>query len=227
MNKLKQVVFTVIIAMISISAVFAQGDGLAENIEGTAWELLVIRDFDALMEADMENRAVIEFNDDGTFHMSTGCGQLGGIYTLDGENITFEVQMTTLAADCGDDLVAQALIIEEFLPSVTGYNIDEGEGTLTLSIDDDHDATFNQLQKIDDGGLVATDVIGVTWLWQRFDDTAEINHIEVDDPSRYTLTLNADGTYEVKADCNQAGGNYTLDASSLTFETGPSNIGRM
>lgn len=71
---------------------------------------------------------------------------------------------------------------------------------------------------------VDSDINGITWLWERFDDTAEINNIVVDDPTLYTFLLNADGTYTVKADCNLASGNYTLEGNSIKFEAGPTTL---
>jgi heat shock protein HslJ len=71
---------------------------------------------------------------------------------------------------------------------------------------------------------VDSDINGITWLWERFDDTAEINNIVVDDPTLYTFLLNADGTYTVKADCNLANGNYTLEGNSIKFEAGPTTL---
>ena len=176
MNMLKLVALTVIIVVISMSAVFAQDSESMSTIENTAWELLVIRDFDALLAADMDNPAIIEFNDDGTFHMSTGCGQLGGTYTLDGENITFEVQMTTLAADCGDDQVAQALVIEEFLPDVTRYSIDEE--TLTLAIDGRSRCNFQSAYyKIE----------GTTWELLVIRDFDALAAADMDNPSNHRI----------------------------------------
>jgi heat shock protein HslJ len=67
-------------------------------------------------------------------------------------------------------------------------------------------------------------IIGTTWLWERYDDTAGINNIVVEDPSQYTLLLKADGTYQLKADCNLANGSYTIEESSITFEPGPTTL---
>ncbi len=69
-----------------------------------------------------------------------------------------------------------------------------------------------------------SDITGITWLWERFDDTADINNIVVDDPMLYTFLLNADGTYTVKADCNLASGSYTLEGNSIKFEAGPTTL---
>jgi heat shock protein HslJ len=67
------------------------------------------------------------------------------------------------------------------------------------------------------------EVIGIVWEWERFlgnDDTT----VDVDDPSRYTLILNPDGTYQVRADCNRANGAYELDGSHLTLQPGPTTL---
>ena len=37
-----------------------------------------------------------------------------------------------------------------------------------------------------------------------------------DDPGRFTVEFNADGTVGVRADCNGCGGSYTLDGDRLT-----------
>jgi heat shock protein HslJ len=66
-------------------------------------------------------------------------------------------------------------------------------------------------------------LVGITWEWVQFlggDDS----RIDVGDPSRYTLTLNPDGTYQVMADCNRSGGAYILDEAHLTLEPGPTTL---
>jgi heat shock protein HslJ len=62
-------------------------------------------------------------------------------------------------------------------------------------------------------------IMGLTWQWEAFQDTAGVNDLTVPDPENYTLTLNDDGTASIQADCNQVAWNYTLDGSSLAFDT--------
>jgi heat shock protein HslJ len=81
-----------------------------------------------------------------------------------------------------------------------------------------------QLTEVADRILaVGTDITDVTWQWVRF-DSGDGSTLDVDDPARYTLTLRADGTYQVVADCNRAGGAYTLDGSSLILQPGPTTL---
>lgn len=70
-----------------------------------------------------------------------------------------------------------------------------------------------------------SEIVGTTWQWEAFQDTAEVNDLTVPDPENYTLTLNEDGTASIKADCNQVTWTYELDGSQLTFDTtGPSTL---
>ena len=69
-------------------------------------------------------------------------------------------------------------------------------------------------------GEAGAEIVGVTWEWERFEG-GDDSVIEVNDPTRYTLLLNADGTYALRADCNTGSGSYTLEGSSLTLGPGP------
>ena len=69
------------------------------------------------------------------------------------------------------------------------------------------------------------EIVGPTWQWEAFQDTAEVNDLTVPDPENYTLTLNDDGTASIQADCNLVTWTYELDGSQLTFDTtGPSTL---
>jgi len=70
-----------------------------------------------------------------------------------------------------------------------------------------------------------SEIVGTTWQWEAFQDTADTNNITVADPENYTLTFNEDGTANIQADCNQMIWKYELDGSQLTFDaTGPSTL---
>ncbi len=63
------------------------------------------------------------------------------------------------------------------------------------------------------------DLGDTTWSWIAFTNPNEAITVEM--PENYTLTFNDDGTVNIKADCNNAVGTYTLDGSSITIEVGP------
>jgi heat shock protein HslJ len=73
------------------------------------------------------------------------------------------------------------------------------------------------------GSETDSPLIGQAWTWHRF-LSGDSGTIEVDDPDRYTLTLDPDGTYRVEADCNLSGGAYTLSEGGLVLEPGPTTL---
>ncbi len=57
------------------------------------------------------------------------------------------------------------------------------------------------------------------WMWVGFTDPTQ--QFNVENPEGYTLTFQEDGTVNIKADCNNAIGSYTVDGSSIQIEVGP------
>lgn len=68
------------------------------------------------------------------------------------------------------------------------------------------------------------EITGIRWYWAEFLDTAGLGDITVPDPENYWLELSAEGQYTLLADCNQGGGAYTLEGSSLKLEPGPMTL---
>ena len=67
-------------------------------------------------------------------------------------------------------------------------------------------------------------ITGITWQWNTMTETMPASQSVVPNPENYTLLLNSDGTFSMKADCNMVSGSYTLDGSALTITTGPSTM---
>ncbi len=64
------------------------------------------------------------------------------------------------------------------------------------------------------GGPIPAGLLGVTWEWTGFVNPVEA--IEVDDPGRYTLRFEPDGTIHLRADCNRANGTVILGPGGST-----------
>ena len=79
------------------------------------------------------------------------------------------------------------------------------------------------LEPVPSAGDVAPSIVDVLWRWERFEDTRGSSwDITVADPSKYTLRLLPDGTFQADADCNLASGTYMAAGSSsitLTLES--------
>ena len=69
------------------------------------------------------------------------------------------------------------------------------------------------------------EVTGIQWQWAELTETEPASQSVVPDPENYVLVLGADGSASLKADCNMVQWTYTLDGTSLTFNTlGPSTL---
>lgn len=133
-------------AVATESSVTEEGALLPPGLEKTAWKLLVIRDGDALVEALADSPAQIDL-DNGKFNASTGCGMVAGTYAVSGNKITFNVEMTTMMADCSEQQMQQGLAFEEVLNAATKFYLDNAN--LTLVLENSSTATLERLQKID------------------------------------------------------------------------------
>ena len=59
-----------------------------------------------------------------------------------------------------------------------------------------------------------------TWHWQRTERGDGTTVVSVN-PDKFTISFGADGRFNLKTDCNGAGGRYTVSGSQLTFEKAP------
>ncbi|WP_165360637.1 serine hydrolase [Candidatus Chloroploca sp. Khr17] len=60
------------------------------------------------------------------------------------------------------------------------------------------------------------------WKWTSFGSADE--QVTVEDPASYTVTFNEDGTLDIKADCNDASGTYTLDGANVSIAIEPATL---
>ncbi len=68
----------------------------------------------------------------------------------------------------------------------------------------------------------AAQLVGVVWQWHG--TTTPKEEIKVNDPSRYTIQFNADGTAKIKNDCNNVLATYTTDGQKITLKLGPTTL---
>jgi heat shock protein HslJ/uncharacterized lipoprotein YbaY len=150
---------------------------------------------------------------DGTASITADCNQVSWTYTLDGNSLTFNTVGPSTLAFCGEESLDQLYL--QLLGTTATYVESDGNLILNLAADVGN-MVFGKAEA--DTELQAA-IVGPTWHWVQFQDSAETNDIIVTAPQNYSLTLQPDGTASIKADCNQVSWTYTLDGSSLTFNT--------
>ena len=153
---------------------------------------------------------------DGTLEIQADCNMVQGTYFQEASALIIELGVSTMAA-CGEDSLDQLYLAT--LDRVNSFGMQAGQ--LQLSGE-------NFTMSFNDGGVEEillvdpADLQGKLWGWERHFDPQVNSEERIDDPASYTLTFNADDTFQFKADCNVGSGNYSADERGhIQFEPGP------
>jgi heat shock protein HslJ len=152
------------------------------------------------------------FNEDGKVSGSAGCNTYNATYQLDGDKITIGPAATTRMF-CGEPagIMEQETAYLQALGKAASYQI-QGE---VLSLFDAEGTRQVEYQ--------ANRLIGQVWQLaeiQYMNDTSKTPL----DPAQYTVEFLADGALNIKADCNNASGTYTVAEPSLSIVLGPMTL---
>ena len=197
---------------------------IPENIIGILWQwqdLVETEPAGQSVIANPENYTIV-FKEDGTANVKADCNRLSWPYTLEGNKLTFNAIFATTLVACPPGSLSDQFL--ELLGKTETAGLENGRLILNLA-DDAGQMGFNNGGPAGAEAAASEQIIGITWTWLAFHDTAEENDITVPDPEKYTLRLQADGAAAIQADCNRLTWTYMLDGSSLTFDTlGPGTL---
>jgi D-alanyl-D-alanine carboxypeptidase len=172
----------------------------------------------------------LTFQDDGTVAIKADCNNAGGTYTADDSSLTIEVGPMTMAAcpdgSRGDQFIKLLSGAAKyfFVDNALFINLYADGGTMRFD-PPGQTATAADSAAADQAAqaaAVAAALTGNPWKWAAFSSATE--GVTVETPANYRVTFKDDGTVEIKADCNNAFGTYTLDGVNITIEIGPSTL---
>ena len=123
---MKRYLLVPLLICLAISACAAKENG--RPLVGS-WRLTAYGPVDSPTPAVPDAEATLAFGEDGTLTGSTGCNQLGGDYSVEGGQITFGQNVSTLIA-CPDLPMAQEDAMHQVLMDTATFNV-EGD-TLTI-----------------------------------------------------------------------------------------------
>lgn len=188
------------------------------ELNGTHWQLDSLVSSDSnITQLPVDTDLFIIFENEAVSG-SGGCNSFSGEVTVNAPQMSFDNIAATLMA-CADDGVAQRE--SEFftmLEKVVTYEI---VGDMLTLYDEDGVmlATFVGKDELNDAPQAA-DLLNIVWQWVRFEDTADNNSINVNNPADYTIQFMDDGNYALQVDCNSGNDSYIVDGSSLTINPG-------
>jgi heat shock protein HslJ len=68
-----------------------------------------------------------------------------------------------------------------------------------------------------EGSQLDPQLLEQVWYWRAFMSNDDVQHVVVENPEAYTLQFMEDGRVAIQADCNNAGGDFVQQDSSLSF----------
>ena len=213
--------------MLGFQAAAAAGEEGAEaemSLTGTVWQWVeTVTPIETITAAD-PTRYTIAFLEDGTAAIGADCNRVVATYTVADSALTIVLGPSTLAASPPD---SQATPFMAGLSSAAIYFFQDGHlfidqfasaGTMKFA-----PATVSEETGKGEATAPTGSLIGP--LWQLTGITKVDGNITINDPTRYTISFNADGTANLQSDCNVGGATYTVgEGSALTITPGVSTM---
>lgn len=162
---------------------------------------------------------VLTFNQDGSINIKADCNNANADYMVEDQSLTITVGPMTKAM-CPPDSRSDQFV--KLLNFASIYFFEEGNliidlmadgGTMVFSRDEIAPEDSNESK------LSVSPLTEKSWQWVSF--TNPVEKYSIDNPQDYTLSFNPDGTVSIKADCNNAIGNSTVEDNRLQMEIGP------
>ena len=160
----------------------------------------------------------LSFQGDGTVNITADCNNALGSYQADGQSIEIQVgPMTNSTCPPGsrsDEFV-------HYLESAAIYSFQDGNLFIDLAADGGTMvfAPSGELMADPEAGAVRSALQANPWQWVSFASAA--GQFDVESPGNYQLTFHENGTIDIKADCNNASGTYTIDGIKINILAGP------
>ncbi len=172
----------------------------------------------------------VTFASDSTVAIMADCNNAAGTYTDQDGALTIAVGPMTAAA-CPDGSRSEQFVT--LLAGAARYFFADGALFIDLMADGgvmrldpagaatDADAVAAD-QAAAEAAALAVAITANPWIWTTSITPAEV--VTVETPASYTVTFKDDGTVDIKADCNDATGTYTLNGSKVTIEIGAATL---
>jgi heat shock protein HslJ len=175
----------------------------SQDLAGTTWEVIGYNNGKQAVTSVLADTSItLQFNSDGTLSGSSGCNTYNGSFTVSGNQITIGPLASTRMA-CSQELMDQESLYLAALGSAATYQIKDTGLELR---------TKDGALAVD--GIIATQtnsIQGIDWQWVSVTNKSSGETTTVPNPESYTISFNADGTLEGKADCNNFSGTYSQE----------------
>jgi heat shock protein HslJ len=197
------------------------GAGAGSALTGTTWMWIGFTSPNEQVAVESPVNYSVAFQTDGTVNIVADCNNALGSYQVDGQSIKLQVgPMTNAMCPAGsrsDEFV-------QYLGSAATYSFQDGNLFIDLPADGGTMVFApSDVVTADQGGSALRAALQANpWQWASFANAA--GQYDVDMPGNYLLTFHENGTVDIKADCNNASGTYTIDGIKISIQVGPMTL---
>ena len=215
--------FSILVAMGLLVAVLLAPAAWADmhgEVTGIQWQWAELTETEPASQSvvpDPENYTLV-LRPDGGLVINADCNVVGGSYTLEGDALTIALGPSTMAF-CGEQSLDQQYL--ELLGNIDSYALEGDRLTLDL-IEGGGRMTFDSGGPAPRAGAPGQPALAGRWKW--LETSAVDSSFTIDDPDKYVVEFKPDGTVAIQADCNNAGGAFETDGSSLGIVIGPMTL---
>jgi heat shock protein HslJ len=187
------------------------------SLTGTTWEWVAFVDPTQKTNIDTPQNFTLIFKGDGQLQIKADCNLANGNYTVKDQSLSITVGPTTLAL-CPSGNLGEKFV--KYLGFSAIFFFKDGN----LFIDLKADGGTLQLRPLTRGSESSSvkKIIGTSWQWVGFVDPNQ--KISITPPENYTISFQDNGQLKIKADCNNAGGSYTLKDKTLSISVGATTL---
>jgi heat shock protein HslJ/uncharacterized protein YraI len=168
------------------------------------------------------------FRSDFSFIIQADCNSGRGKYSVDGSSITLEQEPLT-RADCGSGSLSETYLT--LLGEVGSFGMQEGvlvlvsqDGSSMSSFINGGPAGPVRISLDELSPLAQGDLVDIDWQLTSVYGSAPAFQLPIHEPRDYSLIFRADGTLEIRADCNMPFRTYETSGDQMSIDLGPTTL---
>ena len=187
------------------------------GLVGTTWTWIGFTSPSEQLAVESSAGYSLIFQQDGSVIITADCNHGRGIYQVQGQFIQMQLGAFT-EAKCSPGSRSEQFL--QYLVNAATYSLQEGSLFIELN-GNGGTLVFSPAETAavgSEAGAVQQALQANPWQWTGFASPA--GQYDVESPGDYLLIFRADGTVEIKADCNSASGTYAMDSFKMSILPG-------
>ena len=197
------------------------GVGNPAALTGTTWMWIGFTSPNDQLAVETPTNYSLVFQQDGIVNITADCNNAQGSYQAAGQSLKVQVGPVTgetcPSGSRGDEFI-------QYLGSAAAYSIQDGNLSVDLAAEGGT-LIFASSETVNAGpgsAALRAALQANPWQWASFAGPA--GGYDVETPANYQLTFHDNGTVDIKSDCNNVSGTYSLDGIRISILAGPGTL---